>query len=41
MSATMLRTKKTVTVGIQNLNLVEMAHENGGSRVVNQVFSVL
>ena len=41
MSATMLRTKKTATAGIQNSNLAEMAHKNGGSRVVDQVFSVL
>ena len=40
MSATMLGTNKTVTAGILNLNLAEMAHENGVSRVVDQVFSV-
>ena len=39
-SATMLGTKKTATAGIRNSNLAEMAHENGGSRVVDQVFSV-
>ena len=41
MSVTMLRTKKTVTTGIRNLNLAEMAHKNERSHVVDQVFSVL
>ena len=41
MSVTMLRTKKTATAGIRNSNLAEMGHENGGSRVVDQVFYVL
>ena len=40
MSVSMLETKKTVTAGIHNSNLAEMAHKNGGSRVVDQVFSV-
>ena len=40
MSATMLKTKKTATAGIRNSNIVDMAHKNGGSRVVDQVFSV-
>ena len=39
-SATMLVTKKTVTAVIRISNLAEMAHENGGSRVVDQVFSM-
>ena len=41
MSATMLGTKKTATAGIRNLNLAEMAHKSGGSRIVEQVLSVL
>ena len=39
-SVAMRGTKKTVTAGIRNSNLAEMAQENGGSRVVDQVFSV-
>ena len=39
-SATMLRTKKITMAGIRNSNLAEMEHENVGSPVVDQVFSV-
>ena len=41
MSVAMLGTKKTATEGIRNSNLAEMEYENGGSHVVEQVFSVL
>ena len=41
MSVNMLRTKKTATAGIWNSNLADIAHKNGESRVVDQVFSVL
>ena len=40
-SAIMLGTKKNMTAGIWNLNLAETAHKNGGSRVIDEVFSVL
>ena len=40
-SVAMLGTKKTATTGIRNLNLADMAYKNGGSCVVDQVFSML
>ena len=40
-SVNMLGTKETATAGIRISNLAEMAYKNGGSRVVDQVFSVL
>ena len=41
MSVSMLGKKKTVTAGILNSNLAEMAYKNGGSHIVDQVFFVL